>query len=130
MSPRDRDRFDRQLERVLAELPPQIHRLLDDVPLHVEDYPPDACDESDLECQDDVCGEHWGIPLDERSIEDSGTLPERIVIYREGVLSQAAGEDGRIRIEELRRQIRITVLHEIGHHFGIDEDRLEELGYE
>jgi predicted Zn-dependent protease with MMP-like domain len=130
VSPRTRERFDKYLQRVLDELPPQIHKLLEEVPLHVEDYPSDeVMDELGLEYLDDLCGLHSGIPLTQRSIEHSGTLPETVTIYRDGILSQAAGEDGRIRPDQLRRQIRITILHEIGHHYGLSEEQLEDLGY-
>lgn len=131
MGPRARERFDRQLDRVLAELPPQVHKLLEEVPLHVEDYPSDeVMDAFGVEYLDELCGLHSGIPLTERSIEHSGTLPTTVTIYREGILSEAADDDGRIRPEALRRQMRITVLHEIGHHYGLSEEQLAELGYE
>jgi predicted Zn-dependent protease with MMP-like domain len=130
MSPHTRERFDEQIDRVLAELPPEVHKLLEQVPLHVEDYPSDeVMDQFHLEYIDDLCGLHSGIPLTKKSIEHSGTLPDVVTIYREGILSQSAGEDGKIRPEELRRQIRITILHEIGHHYGLTEEELKELGY-
>jgi predicted Zn-dependent protease with MMP-like domain len=130
LSPRLRQRFDKQLDRVLAGLPPQIHNLLEEVPLHVEDYPADeVMDHFGLKYLDELCGLHSGITLTQRSIEHSGTLPDVVTIYREGILSASAGEDGRIHPKELRRQIRITVLHEIGHHYGMTEDDLKELGY-
>ena len=116
---------------MLAELPPQVHKLLEEVPLHVEDYPSDeVMDAFGVEYLDELCGLHSGIPLTERSIEHSGTLPTTVTIYREGILSEAADDDGRIRPEALRRQMRITVLHEIGHHYGLSEEQLAELGYE
>ncbi len=131
MSPRTRERFDKQLDRVLAELPPEIHRLLEDVPLHIEDYPADdVMDHFGVEYLDDLCGLHSGIPLTEKSIQHSGTLPDVVTIYREGILSASVGEDGRINTEELRRQIRITILHEIGHHYGMTEEDLRKVGYE
>ena len=130
MSPRTRENFDKQLDRVVAELPAQVRGLLDDVPLHVEDFPSDdVMDEFGLEYIDDLCGLHSGIPLTQRSIEHSANLPDVVTIYREGILSAAADENGRIRPKELRRQIRITILHEIGHHYGMTEEQLKELGY-
>ena len=77
-----------------------------------------------------------GIPLTERSVNDSGVLPEVIHLFREGIVDEAGGwdededDDGPFGGEEaVRREIRITLLHEIGHHFGLDEDDLERLGY-
>jgi predicted Zn-dependent protease with MMP-like domain len=130
MSPRTRERFDKQLDRVLAQMPAQVHKLLEEVPLHVEDYPSDeVMDNFGMEHIDELCGLHSGIPLTQRSIEHSGTLPDVVTIYREGILSASVGEDGHIRPAELRKQIRITILHEIGHHYGMTEDELRELGY-
>jgi predicted Zn-dependent protease with MMP-like domain len=77
----------------------------------------------------DLCGLYTGIPITERSVEHSGTLPDVVTIYREGILDAARDRYGRVRGERLRREIRITLLHEIGHHHGLDEDELRELGY-
>jgi predicted Zn-dependent protease with MMP-like domain len=130
MHPRDRKRFDDQVDKVLAEMPPQVHELLERVPLHVEDHPSEEVmlDRS-VEYLDDLCGLYTGIPLTQRSIEHSGTLPDVVTIYREGILTAAADRDGRIRNDRLRKEIRITILHELGHHHGLTEDELRELGY-
>jgi predicted Zn-dependent protease with MMP-like domain len=130
MSPGTRQRFDEQLDRVLAEMPPLVHELIEKVPLHVEDYPSDeVMDRLGVEYIDDLCGLYTGIPLDRRSITDSGNLPDVVTIYREGIRSRAADRDGRIRLGRLRREIRITVLHELGHHHGLSEKQLREMGY-
>jgi predicted Zn-dependent protease with MMP-like domain len=130
VSPHDRQRFDDELDRVLAEMPPLVHELIEKVPLHVEDYPSDEVMERlGVEYIDDLCGLYTGIPLGDRSITHSGTLPDVVTIYREGVLSAAADRQGRIRREGLRRQIRITLLHELGHHHGMTEEDLRKLGY-
>jgi predicted Zn-dependent protease with MMP-like domain len=131
MTPEQRRRFDRQLERVLDDLPAMVLELLDQVPLVVEDHPSRRqMEELEVECRDELCGLYDGIPLTERSIELSGTLPDQVTIFREGILRAASDDQGRIRGDELRRQIRITILHEVGHHFGLDEDDLREAGYE
>jgi len=107
-----------------------IHDLLEKVPLHVEDHPSEEImDERGVEYLDDLCGLYTGIPLGERSILHSGTLPDVVTIYREGILTAACDASGRIRPAELRRQIRITILHELGHHHGLTEDDLRALGY-
>jgi len=59
----------------------------------------------------------------------SGTMPDTVTIYREGILSAAADRHGRISTKRLREQIRITILHEIGHHHGLTEEDLRKLGY-
>jgi predicted Zn-dependent protease with MMP-like domain len=131
MNRREREQFDALLEQVLDELPAPLHELIERVPLIVEDHPSEAvADEFDLEYRDDLCGLHDGIPLTERSVLDSGHAPEQIILYREGIWSTATNDRGLTLLPELVRQIRITVLHEIGHHFGLDEDDLRKLGYE
>ncbi|MCX7424594.1 MAG: metallopeptidase family protein [Planctomycetia bacterium] len=130
MDARSRRRFDELLERVLAELPPMIHELIDQVPLHVEDYPSQrVMEDTGARYREDLCGLYTGIPLTERSVMQSGTLPDVVTIYREGILAAAADRDGRVRNSRLLREIRVTVLHELGHHHGLDEDDLRELGY-
>lgn len=130
MKPTTRDRFDRELERVLAELPPAIHKLLDEVPLHVEDYPADdVLEEKGIDDPAELCGLFAGRAIQDRSIEDSATLPDVVTIYRLGILEAARDDAGRISSRRLREEIRITILHELGHLHGLDEDELDELGY-
>ena len=125
-----REYFDEQLELVLAGLPQQVHELLDEVPMIVEDYPsPQIMRKMGVRRRGDLCGLYTGIPLTDRSVEHSGVLSDAVHIFREGILSMATDRRGRIDEEELRRQIRITILHELGHHHGFDEDDLEALGY-
>lgn len=122
--------FDELLEDVLASLPPQLHDLMEEVPLIVEDEPSRALvEDMGLEPGEDLCGLHWGIALTHRSVEHSGTLPDRMMLFR-GPILRVAGWRGRGGDRHaLREQIRITLLHEIGHHFGLDEDDLQRLGY-
>lgn len=130
MTPRDRQKFDAYLEEVVAGLPPMIVEALERVPLHVEDYPsPEMMESLHLEYRDDLCGLHTGIPLPEKSVEHSGVLPDVVTIYREGILSLAIGRHGRVNPRVLREEIRKTILHEFGHHFGLSEQDLEDLGY-
>jgi predicted Zn-dependent protease with MMP-like domain len=130
LNPRTRRRFDEQLDRVLQRLPAQVHELIDRVPLHVEDYPSDeVMDETGAEYLDDLCGLYTGIPIGNKSVMHSGVMPDVVTIYREGILSAAADRRGRITSDRLREQIRITILHELGHHHGLTEDELRQLGY-
>jgi len=111
-------------------MPPLVHELIERVPLHVEDYPSDeVLDEMGVERRDELCGLYTGIPLDQRSVLHSGQLPDVVTIYREGILAAAEDARGRITADELRRQIRITILHELAHHHGLDEEELARLGY-
>ncbi len=114
----------------MAELPPLVHKLIDRVPLHVEDYPSaDVLARTGARRRDQLCGLFTGIPITDRSIRHSGTLPDVVTIYREGILAVARDAYGRIRTERLKKEIRITILHELAHYHGLDEDELRELGY-
>ncbi|MCP4592520.1 MAG: metallopeptidase family protein [bacterium] len=130
MDPRRRRHFDRLLEEVLEELPPLVHELIEKVPLHVEDYPSErVMDELGVRYRQQLCGLYTGVPLTQRSVEQSGRLPDVVTIYREGVLASATGPSGRVSTKRLRREIRITILHELAHHHGLGEAELRELGY-
>ena len=136
MSPDERERFDRLLESVLDELPDELHRLLDEAPLVVEDAPSaELLRSMGLPEDDDLCGLHEGLARTERSVE-SPQLPDVITLFRHGIVELAGGWDGRVdagaRVggdAAVRQEIRVTLLHEMGHHFGLDEDDLERLGY-
>lgn len=126
----ERRLFDDTLEGVLAEMPDWVHELIEEIPLIVEDYPSDRLlDQLGIDDSAYLCGLHTGIPLTERSVQHSGVIGDTINIYREGILNSSSDRLGRINERRLERQIRITILHEIGHHFGLDEDDLRELGY-
>lgn len=129
MNATSRNLFDQQLEFVLKQMPPVVHRILEKVPLHVEDYPPDHVLEQFGTARHQMCGLYTGVPLTQRSIELSGNLPDVVTLYREGIIHLARSQSNQPGVEELREQIRITLLHEIGHHHGLDEDDLDALGY-
>lgn len=135
----ERARFDGLFERVLASMPEEIHRMLEEVPVVLEDHPSrELLADMGIDPDDraGLCGLHSGVPLTERSVSDAG-VPEVISLFREGILEEAGGwdewtdDDGTELGGEARivREIRITLLHEIGHHFGLDEDDLARLGY-
>ncbi len=116
--------FDRALGAALSELPPVFRDALTNVAVIVEDWPPDwLLDDLGIPPGDTLYGYYHGVPLPERSIQDSGNLPDTISIYR-GPLEEDFPDPG-----ELSREIRITLLHEIGHYFGMQEEELERLGY-
>jgi predicted Zn-dependent protease with MMP-like domain len=135
VSPEEQDRFDELVEDVIGSLPRRIRALLEEVPLVVIDEPtPDilrdlGIDPADTEAINELCGLHSGTSLTERSVEHPD-LPDVIHLFRRGIVSLAGGWTAPNADESVYEEIRITLLHEIGHHFGLDEDDLEELGYE
>ena len=138
MREHERERFDELLDEVVEGLPARITELLAEVPLIVDDEPTepilrDLAEEwagegatvEDLRVE--LCGLHTGIPITERSVESTPDLPEEIRLFRRGIVAHAGGWGDP---EAVREEIRVTVLHEIGHHFGLDEDDLDALGYQ
>jgi len=132
-----RQQFDDLLDQIIELLPDQLQSKLEEVPVIVEDEP-SALMLEQLGIRDGglLCGLHWGISLPARSVEHSGALPDRIWLFRQPIMAVARWEAGSIEqasesddTTALARQIRITLLHEIGHHFGLDEQQLSELGY-
>lgn len=112
----DRAEFDAAVDRALEGLPRWVLDRVDNLHVVVEDSPsPD---------QGDLLGLYEGVSLLERAGDYWGALPDRIIVYRKPHLD--LGLSG----EELEEQIRRTVLHEIAHHLGIDDRRLEELGWD
>lgn len=105
--------FDDHVRAALDSLPDEIARALRNVAVVVEDAHPD---------DPDLYGLYEGVPLPDRG-DDAGALPDRITIFRKPL------EDEFTDPRELEQEIRITVLHELGHYFGLDEGRLDELGY-
>jgi predicted Zn-dependent protease with MMP-like domain len=96
-------------------LPAWVHEAIENVEILLEERPPPD--------QPHLLGLYQGIPLATRGFRYSGVTPDRITLFRETIEAQAGGdEDG------LRRLIRRTVAHEVAHHFGIDDDRLREIG--
>lgn len=125
-----RDRFDALLEEVLSALPAELRRRLEEVPVVVEDSPTrQDLRRVGVRRRDALCGLYTGIPLTHRSVQHSGTLPDVIRIFRRGILAAATDARGPVTHRALRRQIRFTILHEIGHHFGLSEADLRRYGY-
>ncbi|MEM6458064.1 MAG: metallopeptidase family protein [Planctomycetota bacterium] len=135
VSRRERDLFDRLLDAEVDALPEALRELLERVPLIVDDEPtPRLLESLGMSAADDadLCGLHEGVPLTERSVEDVPDVPEQMMLFRGPILRLADyPERGPTAADEaeLRRQVHITLLHEMGHHFGLDEDDLEALGY-
>ncbi len=110
----DRAGFEALVDQALDEIPAEIASQVHNVVVLVEDEPP--ADEPDL------LGVYEGVSLTERTSDHTG-LPDRITVFRRPLLEMCETP------EELVREVRITVVHEIAHHFGIDDDRLHDLGY-
>jgi predicted Zn-dependent protease with MMP-like domain len=119
-------RFEVLVARALDRLPEQFHAHMENVSVLIAEAPDRdllvalGMDPDDPE--DTLFGLYEGVPLIERAY-DEVLLPDSITIFRRPLLEWAETE------EEVVDEVRITVLHEIGHFFGLDEDRLEELGY-
>lgn len=119
-----KDEFARLVERALKDLPPQFAKALEEVTVEIRPRPtPKLLRSLGMEEDELLLGLHTGRPITERSIEDSGALPDQILIFQEDCELATDSED------ELVREVRITVLHELGHHFGLDEEDLDRLGY-
>ncbi len=110
-----RERFEELVAEALDDIPDELTRLVRNVVVLVEDDPP--ADEPGL------LGLYDGVALTERDGAFGGELPDRILIFRMPLLEMCTTED------QLVAEVRITVVHEVAHHFGIDDERLHELGY-
>jgi len=110
------DEFEDLVAEALDEIPDELARLVDNVVFVVED---------DVEPGDPpLLGLYQGVPLTERGTWYAGAMPDRITIYRRPILRICDTYD------DVLDEVHITVVHEIAHHFGIDDDRLHELGYD
>ncbi len=109
------------VRKAVDSLPPDIHSLMVNVEIVIEDEP-----SAELRAQDDdgPFGLYEGIPLTERSSSYGFVLPDKITIFR-GPLERATATPS-----ELFAEVRATVIHEVAHHFGMDEWQIAELGYE
>lgn len=107
--------FDLLVSEALDDIPAELSRLIDNCVIMVEEFPPPDVP--------DLLGLYEGVPLTERGESYAGALPDRILIFRAPILAICGNRD------EVVEEVRITVVHEIAHHFGIDDDRLHELGY-
>jgi predicted Zn-dependent protease with MMP-like domain len=110
----ERSEFEELVSDALDGLPPELAAVMDNVAVFVEDASSSGRR---------LLGLYEGVPLTERTSSYVLAVPDRITIYRLPILAMCRSR------EEVRRQVRVTVVHEVGHHFGIDDDRLDDLGY-
>lgn len=116
-------RFDRLIEQALVSMPPDLLAHLDNVQITVEDVPPEAGERMGHDAGDEiVLGLYEGVPRTEREL-GAPMLPDRITLFRRPLEQRARSR------RELAALVRDTVIHEIAHHFGIDDDRLDDLGW-
>ena len=111
--------------RVLDELPDEFRERLHNIDIVVQKRPSkQQLAEMDLAFHEEVIyGLYEGVPLPHRSAFDPPILPDKITLFSEPLLNDFPD------LDELREQIRLTVIHEIGHYFGMDDDEIEKLGY-
>jgi predicted Zn-dependent protease with MMP-like domain len=110
-----REEFEELVGEALDTIPPRLTRLMKNVVIMVEDTPPPQAGV--------LLGLYEGVPLTERGDSYAGLLPDRITIFRRPLLSVCDTRG------DLVREVRVTVVHEIAHHFGIGDERLHELGW-
>ena len=110
------ERFDSLVDQALDGIPDELAALVHNLVVLIEDEPPDGE-------PDDLLGLYEGVALTERDSFGPTGLPDRIFVFRNPLLDLCSSE------EELVEEVRITVVHEVAHHFGIDEARLHALGY-
>ncbi|ORB13741.1 metallopeptidase family protein [Mycobacterium noviomagense] len=110
----DPQRFDELVSDALDAIPPELAAVMDNVVVLVADRHPE---------DPDLLGLYEGVALTERDFNYAGSLPDTITIYRDALLDICDSDD------EVVDEVKITVIHEIAHHFGIDDERLHELGW-
>jgi predicted Zn-dependent protease with MMP-like domain len=106
------ERFESLVADALDGIPEELGRLMDNVVVQVREL-----------SRAGLLGLYQGIPLTEREQYGGMAMPDRITIFRLPILERCSTE------EEVRREVRITVVHEVAHHFGISDERLTELGW-
>ncbi|HEY1406532.1 MAG TPA: metallopeptidase family protein [Spirochaetota bacterium] len=119
-----KDKFEQittdEIKRLTASLPDDIRLQIENTAIFIEDKADASVEEDD---STDVLGLYEGVPLNQRSFPDS-QLPDKIILYRTPLMKSCR------TISQLRKEIRITLIHELGHHLGFDEDDLAERGFD
>ena len=109
-----RRRFEELVAEALDTIPPELTEAMDNVVVLVEDR---------HDAEPELLGLYEGVALTERTSSYGGVLPDRITIYQDAILDICDDED------DVVHEVAVTVVHEVAHHFGIDDDRLHELGW-
>lgn len=118
------DEFVDLVREALDVIPEPLAAYMDRITVDVEPMPdPQSCEDAGIDDPRSLLGLYRGTPLTHRSVEHSGQLPDRITIYQHNIERFCRTH------RQIIRQIRKTVFHEVGHHFGLTEDDLSDLGY-
>ncbi len=118
------DEFAQLVEEALEDIPAPLAACMRDVTVDVELIPDEqACESAGIEHPRSLLGLYCGVPLTERSVGHIARLPDRITVYQRNIERMCLSRSQTIR------QIRKTVFHEVGHHFGLSEEDLAELGF-
>jgi predicted Zn-dependent protease with MMP-like domain len=120
-----REPFLELVREAMDSLPPKFRRHIQNVAVVVEDHAPEERDPNDL-----LMGVFEGTPRTKQGFFGADTGPNRIVLYHKNIEAHAAAlaaEEGRSVAETLREEVRLTLLHEFGHYFGLDEQALQDL---
>ena len=120
----DRAAFEDLVREAIAELPDEFRSRLENVAIIVDDYPSSELKEQvGLDPDDVLFGLYEGVPLTERGFFEKPLHPDRILIFQQEI------EDECGSLEEIKEEVKTTLVHEVAHFFGMDDDYLEELGY-
>lgn len=124
----DRKSFEKLVQETLNRIPAEFQAAMKNVAIVIEDRPGPEAEDPDGREEDDeqgtLYGLYQGISLPDRSADDSGTTPDVIFLYQKPL------EEDFPNREDLVREIEITIVHEIAHYFGFDEETLEQYGYD
>src|SRR5262245_38173150 len=120
----DRKQFEILVRVAIEELPEEFQEKLKNVAVIIEDYPSSELkDRLELDEADVLFGLYEGVPLTERGFFEQPLYPDRILIFQREI------EDECDSIQEIKKEVKTTIVHELGHFFGMDDDYLEKLGY-
>lgn len=120
----DRKAFEKLLSEAIDELPQEFRTKLQNVAVIVEDYPSDELKKQMAMSEDDTLfGLYEGVPLTQRGYFNQPLYPDRILIFQKALEDECESSD------ELKEELKTTLVHEVAHFFGMDDDYLEELGY-
>jgi predicted Zn-dependent protease with MMP-like domain len=116
--------FDRIVKRAIDRIPEEIRGHMENISISVQERPSaELLDDMGMLPDDLLFGLYQGVPLRERSVSDPPLYPDVIVLFQEHL------EEACETLEEMEEEIEITVVHEVAHFLGMDEERLAELGY-
>ncbi len=113
----NRERFRQLVREALDSLPRRFRERIQNVAVVVEDYPPEGADQG----EDLLMGVFEGVPITEKTTWDLQPGPDRVVLYQKNIEAVCDSD------AEIREEIRLTVLHEFGHYFGMNEEQLEDV---